>query len=517
MRERPTVNSAVIAVMRPGKTAPLVSESAEWYAIELSDGSVGYVSRYYTEKVFVTAPRQPRKPVYATQLPTTPAAPAAQPERSTTAARGAESFQRSGGLAIAAGERSDRSMLGQASRLMAGAQPKAAFQYLSGFESQWAGDSGFDYLYGIAALDSGNAGDAVFALERVTQALPGFVGARMELARALFATGDRDRARREFATLLEKNPPAAVRGAIEGYIDAIDTKPEPPRPGNREFYASALAGYDSNANGAADITDFLGFSLDPRSLEQSSSFFEAQLGARVHKPLGPTLALEYQAGLSHRHNPEADFVDSSLASATAGLVATTGAGDFIVGGAAYWSGLDGGFNERSTALDLGFRGELAGDKALNVSFRAGPVSFASAQRIRDVSRFMYTLSLHQPLGDSHLSWTLLSGRDRAEDQASAYSNSRLGGRVAAVWRWGNDDLSADIGYLRIPYNGNTTFFGTDRKDKQLIAGLSLLRDNRPIRGWTFVPRLRFISNESNVAIFDYDRVELAFELRKVAR
>ena len=33
--------------------------------------------------------------------------------------------------------------------------------------AEWEGDSQFDFLYGLAALESGNANEAVFALERV--------------------------------------------------------------------------------------------------------------------------------------------------------------------------------------------------------------------------------------------------------------------------------------------------------------------------------------------------------------
>jgi hypothetical protein len=52
-----------------------------------------------------------------------------------------------------------------------------------------AGDPGDDYLPGIAALDSGNALDAVFAFERVVDLAPDNGPARAELARAHLALG----------------------------------------------------------------------------------------------------------------------------------------------------------------------------------------------------------------------------------------------------------------------------------------------------------------------------------------
>src|SRR6266850_2349296 len=53
-----------------------------------------------------------------------------------------------------------------------------AYSMLAAQEAESAGEEDFDYLLGIAALDSGRPAEAVFSLERVLAVDPGFLGAR---------------------------------------------------------------------------------------------------------------------------------------------------------------------------------------------------------------------------------------------------------------------------------------------------------------------------------------------------
>src|SRR5258706_205275 len=72
----------------------------------------------------------------------------------------------------------------RARRLLQEKNPQAAYQLLQPLESQRAGDPEYDYLLGIAALDSGERERAVFALERVLAVNPNHAQARAEIARA---------------------------------------------------------------------------------------------------------------------------------------------------------------------------------------------------------------------------------------------------------------------------------------------------------------------------------------------
>jgi predicted Zn-dependent protease len=76
-----------------------------------------------------------------------------------------------------------------------------AWDLLSPLEGRLAGDPEFDYLLALAALGSGRPAAALAPLRRVLALEPRFDGARLELARALAASGDAGGARREYEAI----------------------------------------------------------------------------------------------------------------------------------------------------------------------------------------------------------------------------------------------------------------------------------------------------------------------------
>ena len=86
-------------------------------------------------------------------------------------------------------------ILDRAQRLIQQNNPQAAYQLLEPLESKRAGEVDFDYLFGIAALDSGHRERAVFALERVLAVNPNHAQARAEIARAYFEMGENENGR----------------------------------------------------------------------------------------------------------------------------------------------------------------------------------------------------------------------------------------------------------------------------------------------------------------------------------
>ncbi|MDH3769161.1 MAG: SH3 domain-containing protein, partial [Gammaproteobacteria bacterium] len=453
VRAGPTADSEVIGALAAGAHANFISAHGRWYEIETSDGVSGFVHSYWTEKVSAVA-RQGDTQLLAADAPDAEDEP---PKR-------------------------DRTPLIEPARLLKEGRGEDAYALLSKLEVEWAGDTGFDYLLGVAALDSGHPGEAIFALERVVKLLPKFTGARMELARALFDIGDHDLAEKEFVKLLDKEPPEEVRNIIMAFLDIIRNPPVTAEPPKKLFYAMASGGYDSNANGAADINEFLGFALDSRSTEQDSPFAEAALGGIMKRPLKPGLDLLFGADAKHRHNRDAEYVDNTYASSTVGLAITKGDHGFNLGLGATWSAIDGSFNERGLALDLGWTSPLQNDKALRVTMRAGPVRYTDALKARDLDRLNYSITMRRPVQDGagDFDVTLIGGRDLAKDRNTPYSNSRAGGRVGGRLQVGGKDLFWGLGALRVPYNG-LDFFGTDRKDKQYTANLAIEIVDKPLK------------------------------------
>ena len=103
--------------------------------------------------------------------------------------------------------------LQQAAESMAAGRPAEAYARLSALAASRAGDPEFDYLLGLAAIESRQAAAAIAPLRRVLAAEPRFDGARLELARALAATGALEAARREYQTVRDGGASAIARDA----------------------------------------------------------------------------------------------------------------------------------------------------------------------------------------------------------------------------------------------------------------------------------------------------------------
>ena len=135
-----------------------------------------------------------------------------------------------------------------AKALLDARKPAAAYALLKPLEETRAGEPGFDYLIGIAALDSGEALEAVFALERVVDLAPDNGPARAELARAYLALGETEDARKEFTKVKALELPEDVEQRIDQYLATIDVYENATRTRFRPYVQMGL-GYDSNVNG----------------------------------------------------------------------------------------------------------------------------------------------------------------------------------------------------------------------------------------------------------------------------
>lgn len=155
-------------------------------------------------------------------------------------------------LVLAAGSISpalaDPQTLERARRLLNENNPKQAYVELIALEAKLAGNIDYDYLLGVASLDSGKYEDAIIAFERVLALNPNHAGAQMDLARAYFAVGSFDLAEAAFRQLAESRPPAAAQQTISRYLEAIQARRRQTTPG-WTGYAELSLGYDSNITG----------------------------------------------------------------------------------------------------------------------------------------------------------------------------------------------------------------------------------------------------------------------------
>jgi hypothetical protein len=413
------------------------------------------------------------------------------------------------------------STLQEAQNLLSSGRAQQAYELLSAPEADWAGAPLFDYLLGMAALDSGRPGEAIFSLQRVLAAEPGFAGARMELARAHYEAGEVAAARTQFEYLLTQSPPESTRVVIQSYLDSIQGRGRVAGGGVTPFFEFG-AGYDSNANGSTSDENFLGFTLDPNNIETSSPFLELAAGLGHIAPLGESAAWLNSVRLSHRFNPDADFIDQSVGALNSTLSWARDRHRASAGVSGYYSLLDGEDHEWGASLDLGFGRRIGDQWDLGLSLRGGMVRYENELlTVMDVDRLLGSLALSRlNIGSraGRLTFTVLGSVDEEQEADSPYGNERLGGRISGGWLLSpRSSIYLEAGYLETQYDDEIGFFGTDRDDEEWSALLATEHQNWPGKGWTLTPRVRYLEHGSNISLYEYDRWEASLYARRSFR
>lgn len=180
----------------------------------------------------------------------------------------------------------------RAKRLLGESNPKQAYMELIKLESQLAGNLEYDYLLGVASLDSGKIDDAIIAFERVLAVNPNHAGAQMDLSRAYFSAGSYDLAEAGFRQLADSNPPAVAQQTINRYLEAIQARKRQTTAG-WAGYAELGLGYDSNITGvpsdfgaaAQQSFGIIGIEATGNSVKRKAGFATASGAMEYSKPL----------------------------------------------------------------------------------------------------------------------------------------------------------------------------------------------------------------------------------------
>lgn len=390
-----------------------------------------------------------------------------------------------------------------------------AYDLLSPLEATFAGDPDFDYLFGVACLDSGRASLAVFSLQRVVANNPAFVGARLDLARAYYDAGDNDDARREFSLVSAQNPPASAAEAISQYQTAIDRRTGDVS-GALRTAIEVSAGEDSNANAGTDSESFLGIPLNKDSRTADSLFFGAAGRLGYVRALSPNLRWQAGGFLRHREYPDASFVTNTVGQVSSGLGYGTAQSFVALDLSARTTILDGKKNLQVLAADFSGEVGLGAQISLAGSLRLAQLRYPNELDVLDVDQTIAGLALRwRPANSSRhleLSAGPIFGREKARTSGSVYGRDLSGGRVAAsaiaagvLWR-------GSVGLLQSDYDG-VFIAGKKRKDDQFTASLDV-DVPRVFGDWLLRPSLSYIDNSSSegLTLFEYDRLELGLAL-----
>lgn len=414
-------------------------------------------------------------------------------------------------------------LLQSADALIKSGKPAEAYALLVPHQSERAGDPGYDYLLGIAALDSGRANEAIFALERVLAVTPDNLQARAEIARAYFATGEVATSQQEFETVQKQNPPKEVNATIQKYLNAIERISAAEHTTVRA-YVDVAVGSDSNVNSATAsnqvaIPAFGGSiaTLSNAGVKRSDTFTSGSAGFSVRHPISPEWAVFGGANFNqHLNSSKANNIFD-----TGGVDANLGA-SLTKGGDSYSAALqlqnfdvDNRLYRDATGLTAQWLRNLNSSQ-VSTYFQYTDLHYPG-QDIRDARRYIVGAAYAWALGGEYTPIVYVGGYAGQERERRA-NVPYLGHKPYGLRAGGEMKInpkttlfgSASVEFRQ--YGGQDPLFLVTRKDTQtdLRVGVGYV----PAKQWTLSPSFSFTRNSSNIVIDDYRRMVFSVDLRR---
>jgi len=404
--------------------------------------------------------------------------------------------------------------------------PAAAYQLLKPLENERAGNPDFDYLLGIAALDSGKLTEAVFAFERVLAVRPDHAQARAEIGRAYYQLGEVETARRELESVRQQQIPPEVAQTIQKYLEVIEQAQASTRT-SVSAYVEVGVGYDTNVNsGTASsqvaLPAFPGLglaTLNAAALKQSDAFAALAAGVNVRHPVRPGLALFGGVDATQRLHPDKTSFDLGSYGGNAGIEVSDASNKFTVGLQAQnlysdWRrfresvGISGQWQRQIGASGI-FTGYLQynelrypGQDVRNADRKVGGIAYARG--------FGGKLS---PVGFFGAYYGHEDERDGTRpDSGHRLYGLRLGGQITISERFA---AFASIAYEDRSYGGPPPGFVADRSDQQRDFAIGV--SYTPSKLWVITPQVSYTNNKSNVSFTDFDRAQALVTVRRLFR
>ena len=397
---------------------------------------------------------------------------------------------------------------------------RAAYEHAKKHSDQ-LGDPAFDFYFGVAAINAGHAGEGVLALERYLLNFPQNVDARLELARGYFVLGEYARAREEFEAVSRLNPPPAVQAGIDRFLDAIRSRESRFRTTANLFLEVGL-GYDSNINGGVGSANIVlpAFGLvtvTQAGVEQGGTFTHLAAGGQINHPVAPGLSVFGGVGAESKFNHGSFESQFDLLTLAANGGATLLRENDLYRLGVYYANLDvdnSGFRD-VTGIAAEWQRQIDEFQSFNTAFQYGDLDYKGNNDVRDSRLYQLALGYRrafispwQPLVGVNLSFGQEDNqRDRDDLSRNLYGfRASLSGSPAPKWA-----ASTGAFYQLSDYRDPDPQLGVTRRDSyyglDLTVGYALLR-NLSLRAEFLLSR-----NDSNIALFEYDRNVVGLKLR----
>jgi tetratricopeptide (TPR) repeat protein len=410
----------------------------------------------------------------------------------------------------------------RAQQLLNQSKPAEAYEYLLPFEDRYAGNVDFDYVIGISALDSGKSDKATLAFERVLAVNPNFAGARLDMARAYFQLGDADRAKAEFLTVRELNPPAQAQAVITQYLDAID-KIERAKKRSLRSYIEFQVGHDTNVNNSGTASTIgvpalggLVFTLSPTNIKRPDSFKTIGAGTEFNYLFRPDLGAFVGADFRQRANFTQDTFDNASYDSRAGMSFGEASNQVRVTGQTGRYTLDNDLSRRSEGMSGEWKYAINPANQLNAFSQFSRNRFtAVANQVNNFNSSTSGLGYMRVIGDGQavLLANYLFGKERDPNGRADGAKRLQGFRIGGQYMFRENINFFAIGTVqRSHYEKQSATFLAFRIDD--TADFSVGLNWRFMMSWTLKPQWVYSKNVSSVPIYGYERNEVSVTVRR---
>lgn len=408
-----------------------------------------------------------------------------------------------------------------AQKLILDGKPAEAYALLEPYEFEQAGNTKFDYLLGLAALNSGQADKASIILERVVAVDPLHAAARVDLGRAYYLLGDSEHARAEFTRALSLNPPPPALAMITQYLGAIEA---PDKKTTRlSSYFEAGVGHNNNVNNSTAQSQIYvpalldaQFTLNASNVKTADSYLGLAGGGEAIHRMSPDWSVYAGADLHSRNDVKYSTFDFISLDGRVGASFSKNAEQFQ-------GGLVVGQFNQGGAVNRNYNG-------LNAEWRHTYNSANQALLFGQYILYLYpdpalaSNNFNQAIaglgwmhvfadGRSAVFGSLFGGNEQDTnlriDGAKSIKGVRLSVQSSLVEGL---DLFAFGGMQSGKYSQINSAFLVMRDDRQSDLAVGLIYRYSPT--WILRPQMSLIRNQSNIIINQYNQADFSLTLRR---
>jgi len=421
---------------------------------------------------------------------------------------------------VGAAESTTTSAVTSLNDLIASGRYMEAYTLANQLMDKFEGEPEFDFLFGLAAIETGHPNEAVFALERITYTFPDQQRVKLELARALYLMNDLPGSRQMFNDVLATNPDDNIEANISVFMDLIDER-EKTIAGSFNWYLNSNLGNDSNINSATELgvipTPIGDVELSANGQSIDDNFNDIGGGVMYSKPFSKTSAVSVGSNISHHNNMDSDDFDLDVLAADGSYAHMLGTSRLSYVLRAQQVDLNNEHFQKSASFIANMQRSAGNGWTQSVTGAFTQVRYDDSLNknasLRDVNQSLVSAVLGKVMGSFNNTVSLYYGTESAQRELGKNNAQQFYGVAFAEQYQIN---SSNLPYFRISLHRSDNkaadpIFNIEREDDTFSTSLGwiwLLKRNLNI-----TTDVTYTNNDSNIKLYEYDRFKYQTGLR----